>query len=152
MSTESNAAKYAQMVNEAEAAVTAVKDPELRRVAFEKILATMLEGGSARSESLRSKPNGKRSAGKSGAGTKRSTGKAKHGPQSRIEELIDGGFFKKQQTIAQVKSELANCGHHIALNNLSGPLQRLTRAKKLRRQKIAANKKGPKNTYAYSNW
>ncbi len=41
-------AEYAAMVAEAEASVSAVKDPELRRVAFEKILGTLLEGTQAR--------------------------------------------------------------------------------------------------------
>jgi hypothetical protein len=41
--------EYAAMAAEAEASVSAVKDPELRRVAFEKILATLLERGQLKS-------------------------------------------------------------------------------------------------------
>ena len=41
---DSPRATYAAMAAEAEAAVASVKDPELRRVAFEKILTALLEG------------------------------------------------------------------------------------------------------------
>lgn len=152
MPTKPNTESYARMAAEAEEAVAAVKDPELRRVAFEKILTTLLEGKSGGAGASRSKSKVKQAKSGSVGGTPQSTSKAKKGPKARIEELINEGFFKKQQTIAQVKAELANRGYHIALTSLSGPLQRLTRAKCLRRQKVKANKKGSKTTYAYSNW
>jgi hypothetical protein len=66
--------------------------------------------------------------------------------------LIDDGFFKEQRTIAEVKAELANQGYHIALTSLSGPLQKLTQERRLRRQKVTAEGKGSKVTFAYSNW
>jgi hypothetical protein len=37
------------------------------------------------------------------------------GPQAYVEELVSDGFFKKQKTISEVKTELGNRGHHIAL-------------------------------------
>jgi len=49
-----------------------------------------------------------------------------------------------------VKAELENRGHHIALTSLSGPLQKLTLKKQLRRQKTKTA--GKKQTYSYSNW
>ena len=66
--------------------------------------------------------------------------------------MIEDDFFKRQRTIAEVKAELANLGHHVAITSLSGPLQNLTRERKLRRQKVTADGKGAKSTYAYSNW
>jgi len=139
------------MVVEAEAAVAVVKDPELRRVAFEKILATLLEQKSIPAKSRTAQPAGRaaRAPAKAlGSPTRRRPG----GPTAYIQELIDEGFFKKQHTIADVKAELANRGHHIALTSLSGPLQSLTQKKRLRRQKAAAKGQKSKNTYAYSNW
>jgi hypothetical protein len=152
MATDPKASTYSAMVAEAEQAVAAVKDPELRRAAFEKILATLLEGGSPNSRPSRARIKVNPPKGRSAARTKPPKGNPRRGPKGHVEELIDDGFFKNQQTIAQVKAELANRGHHIALTSLSGPLQQLTRAKRLRRQKVAANKKGRKTTYAYSNW
>jgi len=146
------ATSYAELIAEAEAAVVAVKDPELRRVAFEKILATLLDDGQTSSDqkesqkkiSVRTKSKSARPpVGKRGA---------RRGPKKYIEDLLADGFFdKKQRTIADVKAELANRGHHVALTGLSGPLQALTQQRKLRRQKITA-KDGGKTTYAYSVW
>jgi hypothetical protein len=136
------------MVQEAEAAVAAVKDPELRRVAFEKILATLLDEAPARVKPA------KRARGADAPNVKdvRAAKLAARGPKAKVEELVQEGFFKKQQTIAAVKAELANRGYHIPLTSLSGPLQKLTQEKKLRRQKVTADGKGSKTTYAYSNW
>jgi hypothetical protein len=75
----------------------------------------------------------------------------KRGPQAYVEEMIDDEFFKKPKTIAQVKAELENRGHHIALTSLSGPLQKLCQRKKLRRQRTTLSGK-KKQTFAYSEW
>lgn len=149
MANDMKTAHYGKMVQEAEAAVAAVKDPELRRVAFEKILVTLLEGipGHRHKSAKKSR--------RVDARKKKAARPAKpsaHGPKAKVEELIRDGFFKKQQTIAAVKAELANRGYHIPLTSISGPLQKLTQEKKLRRQKVTADGNGSKSTYAYSNW
>jgi hypothetical protein len=149
MTTSTDVAGYAAMVAEAEAAVAAVKDPELRRAGFEKILATLLESATV-------KPSrGKRRAREQGhlpaAGGRAVKGTSK-GPKANVDALIDDGFFKTPRTIAEVRTELADRGHHIAVTSLSGPLQTLTQERRLRRQKVSAKKKGSKTTYAYSNW
>ena len=151
MQAESPAAAYAAMVAEAEKAVASVKDPELKRVAFEKILGTLLEQKTPLARGARPRRGG-RTAPVPAKGASRPTKKRAGGPTAYIQELIDEGFFKKQHTIADVKAELANRGHHIALTSLSGPLQSLTQKKRLRRQKAVAKGKKSKGTYAYSNW
>jgi hypothetical protein len=143
--------EYAAMVAEAEASVSAVKDPELRRVAFEKILVTLLEGGQSKPREQKGSQSTQRGTVTAKRTRKPSSGTTRQGPKGHVEALIDDGFFKKQRTIAEVKAELANQGRHIALTSLSGPLQSLTQERRLRRQKIAAGK-GSKTTYAYSNW
>jgi hypothetical protein len=150
MTTDRGSKNYSAKAAEAEEAVKSVKDPELRRVAFEKILAHLLadaEGAPALGSTSKTKP----APTKARAPSKRAPS-AKSGPKARVEELVDEGYFKKQRTIADVKTELANQGHHIPLTSLSGPLQSLTKERRLRRQKVAANGKGSKVTYAYSNW
>ncbi len=149
MQAAKNSTKYAALVAEAEASVSAVKDPELRRVAFERVLATLLEGAEARGSDPK-KPSKQQKAHKP-SGARSGTG-SRGGPKAYIETLIDDGYFKKQRTIAEVKAELANQGRHIALTSLSGPLQKLTQGRRLRRQKVTAGGKGSKTTYAYSNW
>jgi hypothetical protein len=135
---------YAGLVEQAEKAVRGVTDPELRRIAFQKVLEDLLGGGI--SSSVKSSP-AEKVTGK--APVKRRSRRAKAagtGPKAYITELIDEGFFKKPKTITAVKVELGNRGHHIPLTSLSTPLIRLTKAKALRRSK------GDKNTFLYSNW
>jgi hypothetical protein len=133
---------YSDLVKQAESAVASVKDPELRRAAFEKILDDLLtgstNGGSRTSKAVRSR---KRSS-------KRQTSPGQRGPRAYICEMKEDGFFSKPKTIAEVKAELANRGHHIPLTSLSGPLQKLCQDKELRRQKAGDKKK----TFVYSNW
>lgn len=150
MASDKKPADYAALVAEAEKAVATVKDPELRRVAFEKILETLLaqEGPTSKPSKKQTR---KKTASASRGATRKATKKSRKGPKAYIEELIEDGFFKKQRTISDVKSELANRGHHIPLTSLSGPLQSLTRTRKLRRQKTSSGK-GAKATWAYSNW
>lgn len=153
MATDRTGNDYAAKVAEAEEAVKSVKDPELRRVAFEKILAHLLghaAGAAVSGGTPKSKPAPSKTR-RRGGSSKRAPS-AKSGPKARVEELVDEGYFKKQRTIADLKTELANRGHHIPLTSLSGPLQSLTQERRLRRQKVAANGKGSKVTYAYSNW
>ncbi len=145
-------ASYAELVAEAEAAVAAVKDPELRRVAFDKILGTLLEGKTSGPAGSSGKRAARRPARSSADKPARSSKTQRKGPKACIEELIDEDYFKKQRTIVDLKAELANRGHHIALTSLSGPLQSFTQQRRLRRQKAAGNSKGTKTTYAYSNW
>tara|TARA_R110002073_G_scaffold88233_1_gene209489 strand:+ start:25967 stop:26422 length:456 start_codon:yes stop_codon:yes gene_type:complete len=144
---------YAARVAEAEAAVKSVKDPELRRVAFEKVLEHLLIGGPPPSAPGGPKKRKRASTPRSTKrATKTGTSSSGKGPKARLVELIEEGYFKKQRTIAEVKAELANRGHHIPQTSLSGPLQTLTQDRQLRRQKVSTKGPGAKSTYAYSNW
>jgi membrane protein involved in colicin uptake len=136
---------YSDLVKQAESAVASVKDPELRRAAFEKILDDLLTS-----------PSKGVAAGKRGLSTRRTAKKTQahsrqRGPRTYICEMKEDGFFAKPKTISEVKAELANRGHHIPLTSLSGPLQKLCQDKELRRQK-AGDKGGKKKTFVYSNW
>lgn len=142
---------YAQMVSAAESAVSSVKDAKLRQTAFQVVLEDLLTG-----DSKSSAPHGRTSgkprdrsrevdAGK-GKGAKQSKG----GTQTYVDELLSEGFFKKQRSIADLKAELEVRGYHIPVTSLSGPLQRMCKERKLRRQKVAKSESRP--TYSYSNW
>jgi hypothetical protein len=119
---------YAELVDQAQKAVSGVKDPELKGAAPQ---ASAAKRKASPVPGHKVKP-------------------AKSGPQACIEEMVADGFFKKPKTIAQVKAELENRGHHIPLTSLSGPLQRLTQRKVLRRHKSKTSGKG--QTFVYSNW
>lgn len=141
---------YEELVAKAEAAVSSVKDPELRRVAFEKVLDDLLGKNSAAAsrpvETTNAQPTRKR-GGRPQSGT--SSSERATGPYAYAKELAEEGFFKKPKSIADVRTELANRGHHIPVTSLSGPLQKLCQRKILRRQKT---KMGNKETFNYSNW
>ncbi len=141
MATSTN---YPELVAQAEKAVAGVKDPELKRIAFQKILDDLL-GGPTPSIARQQTQSKKRAA-----VSDRPKRSAKGGPQAYLDELIADGFFKKPKTIAQVKAELENRGHHIPLTSLSGPLQKLCQRRSLRRQRIKTS--GKKQTFAYSHW
>lgn len=140
---------YAAIVAEAEKAVSAVNDPELKQAAFVKVLDTLLAAASEHSSDSGEddEPPKKRKARTKKTQSKQP--KRSTGIKAYITELIDEGFFKTQRTIGAVKTELGNRGHHIPLTNLSGPLQRLCQQKRLRREKKT---KGNKNIFAYSKW
>ncbi len=131
---------YAELVAQAESAVANVKDAELRRVAFERVLNDLLSAGD---EASKEKPKATARASRQ---TSQKPAKKRGGPQGYVEEMVEDGFFKKPKTIAEVKAELENRGHHIPVTSLSGPMQKLCQKKVLRRQKPDGK------TFAYSNW
>lgn len=132
---------YSEVVAQAEKAVSSVKDPELKKIAFQKVLDDLLGSSGAKGTTVHSsrKPSEAKKIG-GGATTKA-------GPKAYIEELIKDGFFKKPKPISEIKTELENLGHHIPVTSLSGPLQKLCQRKQLRRQKPAGS-----GTYTYSEW
>jgi hypothetical protein len=138
---------YAELVTQAEQATRAIKDAELRRVAFERVLDDLLSGGG-------SATSGRARAGKQAERSTRAAAKPKksRGPTGYVRELIDDGFFKKPKTIAEVKAELGNRGHHIALTSLSGPLQKLCQERFLRRHKTTSGDKVKRVAFNYSEW
>ena len=139
---------YAELVKEAEKAVVAIKDPELRRVAFERVLDDLLSsGGASKTGKVRASKKAKRSANRGGTASKK-----KRGPKGHVRELISEGFFKKPKTIAEVKAELANRGHHIVRTSLSGPLQTLCQERLLRRSRAKTSNKSKTTTFNYSEW
>ena len=139
---------YAELVSQAEAAVSGVKDAELRRVAFEKILNDLLSGGRAdRDDTVAAEK--KTSSGQKRKPSTSARTAPRGGPLAYVSEMIDDGFFKKVKTMGEVKAELENRGHHIPFTSLSGPLQRLCQNRTLRRQKMD---RGGKKTFGYSNW
>lgn len=139
---------YGELVSQAEEATKVIKDPELRRVAFERVLDDLLQLGTSAAEPC----SRTQKAAKVPTHRDRAKPKKTGGPKAYVRDLFDDGFFKKPKTIAQVKAELANRGHHIALTSLSGPLQSLCQERVLRRHKAKTSDKTKKATYNYSEW
>jgi len=138
---------YAAFVVQAENAVKGLKDPELKRIAFQKVLDDLIGASDRPLPSSQGRATKSRSAAKP-AKAKPSTKKG--GPRAYIRELVDEDFFKKPKTISDVKVELENRGHHIPMTSLSGPMQGLCKARELRRKKT--EEPDAKKTFVYSNW
>jgi hypothetical protein len=132
---------YSELVLQAEKAVATVRDPELKKVAFEKVLDDLLASPTAR------KPEKAVAVGKATSKAKTARAATNSGPKGYVETLISDGFFRKPKTISEVKGALENLGHHIPVTSLSGPLQKLCQQRLLRRQKLANS-----GAYAYSEW
>lgn len=132
---------YSELVTQAERAVASVKDAELRRVAFERVLNDLLS-----TEDETPKTKSRTTARVTKQVPQKSAGKKRGGPQSYVEEMIEDEFFKKPKTISEVKAELENRGHHIPVTSLSGPMQKLCQKKVLRQQKPDGK------TFSYSDW
>ena len=130
-----------ELVAQAERAVSNVKDAELKRVAFERVLNDLLNTGDEEP-----KPKARSATRTSMKSSERRDPKKRSGPQAYVEEMIEDGFFKKPKTISEVKAELENRGHHIPVTSLSGPMQKLCQKKSLRRQKSDGK------TFSYSLW
>jgi hypothetical protein len=130
------APNYAELAQQAEQAVQGLKDPELKRIAFQKVLEELIGGGSTSQRTAR-----KTRTAKSSSAKKSNRG----GPVAYIRELHQEGFFKKPKAITDVKVELENRGHHIPLTSLSGPLQTLCKQRLLRRQRSDGR-------FVYSDW
>jgi hypothetical protein len=135
---------YAEAVKQAEAAVASVKDSELKGIAFGKILETLL-GQQSQSRAPGSSEPKARPVRRTAVPRE----EAKGGPKGYVDQLIDDGFFKTPKTLAAVRAELGNGGHHIPVTSLSRPMMILCRERRLRRQKV---KDGKKQVFSYSNW
>jgi hypothetical protein len=135
---------YAAFVAQAENAVKGLKDPELKRIAFQKVLDDLMSAGGRPSSPTPRRPA--KAAARKDAKPKAARG----GTIAYIRELIEEAFFKNPKTISDMKVELENRGHHIPLTSLSGPMQSLCKARKLRRKRT--NEPGAKKTFVYSNW
>jgi hypothetical protein len=136
---------YAAFVAQAENAVKGLKDPELKRIAFQKVLDDLIGASDRPSESSSVRKKGRKSNNPS-----KPKPAPKGGPRAYIRELVEEGFFKKPKTISDLKVELENRGHHIPLTSLSGPMQQLCKIRELRRKRT--EEPGAKKTFVYSNW
>ena len=121
----------------AEAAVADMAEGALKVKAFEVILGSLLAGESrpqprpvapaARSEEVRSSP-----------------------PSSlaeRIGLLGEEGFFSEPKSLSDIQMKLAEHGWHYPQTNLSTPLIRLVRQRRLRRLQLA---EGNKRVWKYA--
>lgn len=137
----------ADIVSQTEKLVGTITEPELRRIAFDRILEHLLKTGMA---TVDAKPKiGRTKAPKDRiAKTKGST---KPGPKIWIQELVDEGFFENHQSSAAIREALDERGHILQATDLTYPLASLVEEKVLRRKKITSEDRGKSQVHWY-NW
>jgi hypothetical protein len=120
----------------AEEAVADMSDGPLKLKAFEMILGSLLSLKSLRSneESI--------SEGADEVSKGIPTSLA-----DRIESLAVEGFFAEPKSLAEIQAKLAECGWHYPQANLSTPLVRLVRQRRLRRLQL---QDGNKRVWKYT--
>ena len=113
--------EYQQRISVAETAVADVADPQLKQVAFAKILEQLLsQSADERQPATASGRQTTRSR-----SLQRSHGTMSRGPVGLIEALLEEQFFQQGKSLRDVQTELQNRGHRIPRTSLSGPLQAL---------------------------
>lgn len=138
--------EYQQKISLAETAVSDMADPQLKQVAFAKILEQLLSQGT--DDRRRPTPLAKDTTQRHSQ--QRSRDGIARGPVGLIEVLVNEQFFQHGKSLRDVQAELQNRGHRIPRTSLSGPLQGLCRRRALRRMKEMSS--SGKTVYVYSNW
>jgi hypothetical protein len=120
---------------EAEAAVADMGEGPAKVEAFKLILRSLLVGGVSPVEPQVS------------AVVRQSPGEAPSSLAARISLLADEGFLSQPRSLGEIQDSLAQHGWHYPQSNLSTPLVRLVRQRRLRRLQIAD---GGKRVWKYS--
>jgi len=114
----------------AEGAVADMADGPLKIKAFEVILESLLRSDSSQQEvQSPSRPS------------QHAQGESPSSIGSRISLLADEGFFAQPRSLGEIQESLAAHGWHYPQNNLSTPLVRLVRQRRLRRLQLSEGKK-----------
>ena len=132
--------------NRAEAAVSDMKDPQLRAAAFSVFLQHLLSGpqGMRPQVSVAAPPGREKGAGPSAP--KLTGARVPQSASERILTLRDEGFLDPGRGIGEIRDELQAHGWMYALTALSGTLMNLVRSRQLRR--VQSND-GKKKTFKY---
>lgn len=134
----------AEIILDAEQAVSNVADSDLKKIAFDRILERLLQIGFLKSGSEVEK--NKFSESKTDKNNS-----SKPGPKSWIRELADGGFFKTPKTNSAIRMALDERGHILKATDLTNPLASLVKEQLLRRKKMPADDGGKAQVH-WHNW
>ena len=118
----SDSTHFAKLFEDAEKAVSGIKNEKLKEIAFEKLLNHLLKDNSTEDEEEEEKdekPKKKRTIGKRATSTSSGTSKSsKDGPKAWLRELVEEGFFKKPKSSGAIREELETRSHHLKASDL----------------------------------
>lgn len=153
MTTDST--NYAKLFEDAEKAVSGIKNEKLKEIAFDKLLNHLLKDNSPASddevEIERDEKPKRRKAKVKTSSTRVGSKPSKDGPKAWLRELVEEGFFKKPKSSSAIREELETRSHHLKATDLTLPLQALCHEKLLRRKKESPEG-GGKAVLHWVNW
>lgn len=153
MTTDST--NYAKLFEDAEKAVSGIKNEKLKEIAFDKLLNHLLKDNSRSGDDegeVEKDEKPKRRKTKVKASSSRGGSKpSKDGPKAWLRELVEEGFFKKPKSSSAIREELETRSHHLKATDLTLPLQALCHERLLRRKKEAPDG-GGKAVLHWVNW
>jgi hypothetical protein len=120
-------------VESAEAVTSGVSDPQLRAIAFGRVLDHLLAGGATQSPTQIQREGTEPPRHRAPSGVRPPSSRS--GPSAWINSLRDEGFFTKQKPLAEVTEAVRAQGHNIDSKNVTDPLERLVQSKVLRRER-----------------
>lgn len=146
MRSSDTSASIRDAIGEAQSIVEGIQDPELRAVAFGRVLDYLLV-----SESLVRSPGVIEVRKGPSRPVKGAPLSLRPGPSAWVGSLLHEGFFSKPKTLSEVTESVRAQGHNIESKNVTDPLEKLVRSKLLRRERGPGE--GTKHgVWRYSNY
>ncbi len=147
---------YSKLFEDAEKAVSGIKNEKFKEMAFEKLLNHLLkaDGDDDDEEEKGREKSGKGKTKKARKAKKKEGGNSKaktDGPLAWLRELATESFFKKPKSSSNIREELVTRDHHLKATDLTAPLRIMCNDKILRRKKMSP-KEGEKAVLHWVNW
>jgi hypothetical protein len=133
-------------VETAQSVTDGISDPQLRGIAFGKVLDCLLSG-----EPVGPTPHVGRPHSSPAQSPKVAAPTGRDGPNAWIDSLVNEGFFSKSRSLADVTEAVRAQGHNVESKNVTAPLEKLLQSKALRRER-KANETSKRGVWMYSNY
>jgi hypothetical protein len=133
-------------IETAQSVTQGIGDPQLRGIAFGKVLERLLAG-----EPLALTPHVEHPRPSPSQPQKVAVPPGREGPNAWIAALVAEGFFSKSQSLADVTEAVRARGHNVESKNVTAPLEKLLQTKVLRRERTASGT-AKRGLWMYSNY
>ena len=152
MAKKNDSLELAAAVECAAAAVAEVKDEELRRIAFDRILQHLLGMDGSNRPAAAPEPRSEHAPRLKARARSGSRSSVTAGPKNWVAELIADGLFDEPRSGPAIVEALNERGHNVTYQDLTRQLVSLTKERKLRRKKMPGGRDGKQPVWHYSNW
>jgi hypothetical protein len=133
-------------IETAQSVTQGIGDPQLRGIAFGKVLERLLAG-----EPLALTPHVERPDSSPPRPPKVTGPPGREGPNAWVDSLVAEGFFSKSRSLADVTEAVRAQGHNVESKNVTAPLEKLLQSKVLRRER-KASVTAKRGLWMYSNY